>query len=292
MLSGPSTGVLGYYLPSLPGLKSRPCEADTVDESLYAEMFALEEKHWWFTARHAIIQSLLRRSVRASCDRPRIADLGCGCGKLLSLLAADYDIIGLDGSPLAVAFCGERGVAVQLGDLGTAMPWAGNSFDAVLLLDVLEHLDDDQQAVTAAADLLRPGGTMICTVPAYPWLWTKRDERHHHRRRYTKSQFRRLFQSLSLRCELLSHFNAWLFPLAVMQRLSRRLLRTSETATDLQIPPKPVNALLRAVFASERHVLGRLPLPFGLSLIAVVRKVGSHDAATESMRVGSPAASR
>ncbi len=146
------------------------------------------------------------------------------------------------------------------------------------MLDVLEHLDHDHDAVAAATRLLRQDGIILCTVPACPWLWTKRDERHHHRRRYSKALFRKLFDQPGLHCELLSYFNTWLFPLAMMERLSSRIFESSRATTDLKIPSRHVNALLRRIFASEQAFLGRLSLPIGLSLIAVVRKTLSPGA--------------
>lgn len=154
------------------------------------------------------------------------------------------------------------------------------SFDAVLLLDVLEHLDEDRASAEAAAALLKPGGILLCTVPAYQWLWSKRDEYHHHRRRYAKGQFRALFDQPMLRLELFSHFNTWLFPLAAAARLKSRAFpprHAAAEATDLRLPPAPLNRAMQAIFASERLVLGRVPMPFGLSLVAVARRIGPRN---------------
>ncbi len=243
-----------------------------MDRALYAEMFAVEQRHWWFAAKQRIVLDLLRRLLpRAPRDRPRVADLGCGCGGMLARLAERYEVTGMDASPEAAAFAAQRGIQVQLGFLPNQVPLPREHFDAVLLLDVLEHLDDDYNSVAAAAELLRDEGVLICTVPAYQWLWTKRDEHHHHRRRYSWDQFHRLFERPGLGVELFSHFNTWLFPLALAERLSRRFFK-KDVPTDLRVPTPVVNRLFELVFASERRLLGRFTLPFGLSLVAVVRK--------------------
>ena len=104
------------------------------------------------------------------------------------------------------------------------LPLERGGFDAVTMLDVLEHLDDDINSAKAAADLLKPGGILLCTVPAYPWLWAKRDEHHQHKRRYTKSRFRSLFTIPTLKIETLTYYNTWLFPLAAVARLATNLL--------------------------------------------------------------------
>jgi len=177
-----------------------------------------------------------------------------------------------DGSEQAVAFCAQRGVSAQIGELPDKIPLAKETFDAVLLLDVLEHLDDDRAALQTAAGLLKPGGIIVATVPAYQWLWSPRDEFHHHRRRYSRADFRGLLTLPQLRVEVLSHYNMWLFPPAAAVRLARRFLPREKSQADLHVPPAPINLALHRIFGSERVLLGRVPLPFGLSLLAVARK--------------------
>lgn len=241
-------------------------------EELYAEIFAMEREHWWFAARHQIVLHLLKRYLPAStAERPKIADLGCGCGMMLERLSEKYDPVGLDGSPYAIDFAVHRGVHAKRGALPEDVPLPRETFDAVLLLDVLEHLKYDHASVEVAASLLKQGGILICTVPAHMWLWSKRDEHHHHFRRYSRRQFRALFDHPSLRLELLSHLNAILFPPAAAWRLVARVFE-KEGVTDLRLPPPRLNAVLRRIFAFERRILGNVPIPFGLSYIAIARK--------------------
>ena len=149
------------------------------------------------------------------------------------------------------------------------MPLSRESYDAVLLLDVLEHVKDDEASVAVGASLLKPGGILICTVPAHMWLWTKPDEHHHHFRRYSRRHFRALFDQPYLRLELLSHLNAILFaPAAAWRLLAKAFARDS--VTDLSLPP--FNSALRSIFAFERWLLGKVPIPIGLSFISIARK--------------------
>ena len=239
-------------------------------EELYAEIFSMEQEHWWFSARHRIVLHLLGRYLSPkNGKRQKVADLGCGCGMMLQRLSEKYDPIGLDGSRHAIEFASHRGVTARLGALPEDVPLTRESYDAVLLLDVLEHLKDDRGSVEVASSLLKTGGILICTVPAHMWLWTKRDEHHHHFRRYSRSQFRALFDQPSLRLELLSHLNAILFAPAAAWRLFAKVLERS-SVTDLRLPP--LNSVLRSVFAFERLMLGKVPMPIGLSFIAIARK--------------------
>jgi SAM-dependent methyltransferase len=245
-----------------------------MNDEVYEEMYRVEGRHWWFGAKHKIVRSLLARyaPTPTATVRPRVIDLGCGCGYLLSLINDAYDASGLDGSAQAVAFSKRRGVDVQLGALPDAVPFADESADVVMFLDVLEHLEHDGVCFDRAARLLKPGGIAICTVPAYPWLWTKRDEYHQHFRRYTRRGFAELMNRGPMRAAFVSYMNAALFPAALAERVVRKFRPLKEQEGDLHVPAAPVNAAMRETYAAERVLLGRLPIPFGLSLVSVSRK--------------------
>lgn len=240
---------------------------------LLERMLAVEEKHWWFSARREILLALLARWVPLG---GRLLDVGCGTGFLLGAARNDWDVWGLDPAAEAVAFCRARGLEhVMQGtvaDLGTGKVPAA---DAVTFFDVLEHLDDDTGALRGAAANLRDGGLVLATVPAYQWLWTAHDTSHHHRRRYTTGRLGAAFASAGLEPLELGYFNTRLFPLAVAARMAERLRGLSTNGELLPVPPEPVNSLLRRVFRSERNrVGGARPRPFryGLSVLAVGRK--------------------
>ena len=242
-----------------------------MQEELYGEIFAAEQEHWWFVARHRIVLHLLERYLQPNSGAPhKVADLGCGCGMMLLRLSEKYEPVGLDGSRNAIEFARRRGVTAKLGALPGDVPLSRESYDAVLMLDVLEHLKYDRASVEVAASLLKPGGILICTVPAHMWLWTKFDEDHHHFRRYSRRQFRSLFDEPSIRLELLSHLNAILFAPAAMWRILAAKVFERDRARYLRLPP--FNSVLRSIFAFERLLLGKVPMPLGLSFIAIARK--------------------
>ena len=260
-----------------------------MDEALYKEMFQMERRHWWFAAKRRIILALLAKFIRAdpAAGPMRVADLGCGCGMMLSdLLASGYDAVGIDASDLALEFCRARGVPAVKGRLPGRVDLPDASLDAVLMLDVLEHIDDDKGAFATAAKLLKPGGIAICTVPAYRWLWTGRDKFHHHKRRYSRRLFTQLLRSADeVEIVIVSFINTALFPVAFAQRLAIKALARENKPTDLSIPRFGLNRLLQAIFQAERHLLiRRLSLPFGLSLLGVVRKSAQASAKLQEIR--------
>jgi 2-polyprenyl-3-methyl-5-hydroxy-6-metoxy-1,4-benzoquinol methylase len=245
-----------------------------MDAALYDELHRVEQTHWWFQARRQIVWSLVRRYVSGIPSRRlRVCELGCGTGGNLAAMADTHDVVGVECSPQALAYARQSlGDRVRYGRLPHEIDLLPASFDVVLMTDVLEHIEDDEASATAAVQLLRPGGVLVATVPAYQWLYSPRDAHHHHFRRYGKSQFAELWKQTDAQTVLLSHYNTLLFPPAAAVRVLSKWLPRRSTPGDVLIPPPLANTVLSRVMRSENHLLGRLPLPFGLSLIGVVRK--------------------
>jgi SAM-dependent methyltransferase len=205
--------------------------------------------------------------------RLRICELGCGTGGNLAAVAEQHDVVGVECSPHALEYARRRlGDRVRHGSLPDDVPLPADSFDVVLLTDVLEHIENDAASARTALGLLRPGGIVVATVPAYQWLYSPRDAAHHHFRRYSRRRFCELWPTRDAEILLLSFYNTLLFPPAAAARLATKLLPRRAKLGDLTIPPAPLNRLLACIMRSEASFLGRIPLAFGLSLVAVVRK--------------------
>jgi SAM-dependent methyltransferase len=142
------------------------------------------------------------------------------------------------------------------------------AYDLVALLDVLEHVEEDRASLASIARRLKPGGKILLTVPAHPWMWSAHDVINHHMRRYTKRGFRAVIEKAGLRVELLTYFNSLLFPLAAAARLAGRV--TGKEDSDDKLPPAPLNTAFEWLFGLERYAVGRVPMPPGVSLVAVV----------------------
>jgi len=241
--------------------------------SAYREMADTEGRHWWFTARRAILSSLISR-LRLP-ERARIVEIGCGTGGNLEMLSAFGEVSAMEADDGARAIAAEKAgahVEIRAGRCPHDIPFAKGSFDLVCLLDVLEHVEEDLATLQAIGALLAPHGHALITVPAYRWMWSAHDEFLHHKRRYTSGELRRKVSAAGLQLGHISYFNTLLFPLAA----TARLLKLSGTA----VPARPINGLLHAVFSAERFVVGRLPLPFGVSLLAVIGRSSAHNAGT------------
>jgi SAM-dependent methyltransferase len=229
----------------------------------------MEPTHFWFEGRRAIVDRLLTSAMPGG---PRdVIDVGCGTGWLVErLVGQGHRVTGVDSRPEAIeavrARCGDA--RAILAD-AASIPLPDGCADAVILLDVLEHVDD-AAAIDEIRRLLRPGGLAIIGVPALPWLWSFRDEDAGHRRRYTRRSLRRVLQAGGLRPVGLRYFQFLLFPLVVLSRLIGR--RTTR-ARDLEDrPPGIANWILGRVSLTDAVIGTHLEWPIGSSLVAVCRR--------------------
>src|SRR5687767_2614351 len=188
---------------------------------------------------------------------------------MLSMLREFGTVTGLDASPIAVDYCQDRfkgSVEVRLGLIPDDIP---DGADVITAFDVVEHLEDDEKALAGIHDRLPSGGLFICTVPAFPFLWSGHDVVHHHYRRYTRASLRRRLEDAGFTVERLGYFNTCLFPAAAAIRVLHRSRPGAPSASDAATPHPLVNRLLLALFASERFLLRGATLPVGVSLLAI-----------------------
>ena len=254
-------------------------------ESQFRELDRLEGGHWWFVGKRLLLRTLLEGDP----GRGRLLDLGCGTGGVLREIAGERPCLGIDGSALALRMCRARGFTrLARGDLA-ALPFPPESFATVLALDVIEHLDDDVGFLRNAARLCTPGGRMVVAVPAFSWLWSRHDEVHQHRRRYTARGLERVVRAAGLAPERITYTNFFVFPVAAVWRiLSYRLgLGRFGPRSDHWPIPGFLNALLVRVYRLESRLLRHLDLPLGVSLACVARR--PPDAARASRQAAAPA---
>jgi 2-polyprenyl-3-methyl-5-hydroxy-6-metoxy-1,4-benzoquinol methylase len=226
-------------------------------EQYGSQLDEIERSHWWFAGRRAVILATLRRFVRPA---SRILDFGCGAGGLTAELACVYDVVGVDFSAPALEVARGRGLNVQLLKSSDALP---SGFDAVCAFDVIEHVDDDTAELRRLAAAVRPGGVVMVTVPAYRLLWGQMDNVAGHRRRYRLRGLERVMRAAGLTRLHASYFNMWLFPAIAAGRLAGFPRENHE----IDMPPRPLNAALRALFETEAPLASRATLPFGVSIL-------------------------
>jgi SAM-dependent methyltransferase len=241
-----------------------------MERKVYEQMAKLDSSHWWFTARRRILDGLIERVVRPPKDA-RILELGAGTGHNLAMLSRFGQIEASELDPVAREIASERlGRPVIEAALPDLSMFPADSYDLVALLDVLEHVPDDRGSLQSIRGRLKPGGALLLTVPINPWMWSAHDVAHHHHRRYRKGEIKRLAEEAGFEIELLSPFNSLLFPPIAAVRLAGKL--TGKDDSDDAMPSPLVNRTLDTIFGLERGLIGRLPMPFGVSLVAVLRR--------------------
>lgn len=262
----------------------------------YERSYALEEEHWWFRSKRAMVLALLRRYGRLG---GRGLDVGCGTGGMLQALAGKGAWVGVDAEPLALALSGKRGLGRLVAGSATALPFRDQAFDACLCLDLLYHraVVSDALALAECHRVLRAGGVLVVSDSALAWLRSPHDEAVHGARRYTRRELVARVRAAGFTPLLASYAYCLVFPAVAAVRLARRAgppprrergpagRRPRDQMNDAPRPderrgrgsdvfrlPRPINGALLAVQAVERALLRLFPLPFGSSVICVARK--------------------
>jgi SAM-dependent methyltransferase len=234
-----------------------------------------EERHWWFRARRVLIREQVRKATAELGDRsrkPRILDFGCGTGFNLKLLNEFGSVTGADQfRPEQEEFRLSHGFPLL--DVERDLDAHAGGFELVTALDVLEHLDDDAAGLRSLSRLLAPGGQLLLTVPAYPWLWGRDDVANGHRRRYTQKSLTRAIDAAGLRVRFISHFNLLILPIMTPVIWAQRLRRL-EPGSGLWIPSPWLNEALYEATAREAKLVGteRIAPAAGASIVCRLQR--------------------
>lgn len=238
----------------------------------YPILYRLEDKHWWYVGRRRIITSFVEEICRkVESGRPHMLDVGCGTGANLEMLARFGDVEGVDVSPDALSFCRERGFKNVKQGVIEKLPFDDGSFDLVTALDVIEHLDDDAAGLSEMRRVLKPGGRILLTVPAFMFLWGVQDDVSHHRRRYTLPELKSVVEKVGFRIERATYANISFFAPTLAGRLLMRATGT-KVESEANINIAALNGLFGRILGAERFFLRRMNLPFGVSALCIARK--------------------
>jgi len=234
-----------------------------------AAMAAMEDEHWWFVSKRRLALDLLR-------GRPTVLDVGAGTGALARALAERGHLaVGVELDPAALALArpgGSSFVRARAEDL----PFGPGAFEALVSLDVIEHLDDDVAALREYRRALAPGGLLVVAVPAYGWAWSQHDVRLGHRRRYTRTSLCRALDAAGFDVVRATYLHSWLvLPLVLLRRTPLRRLGGRRPAEEVSFVHPIVNAALCGLARIEIALAGRFDLPFGTSVVAVGRPSGA-----------------
>jgi SAM-dependent methyltransferase len=240
-----------------------------------AEAFELmasqEDHHWWFVGRRAAVGALLDRIPLTA--EARVLEAGCGTGGNLYMLAERGQVSAFEPSEVARSLAADKSREIDIhdGELPGRLPFEPGTFDLVVGLDVLEHIDDDVGALRALVASAKPDGRILLTVPAIKALWGSHDRRLSHVRRYSRASLRQLCAAAGTTIEYETYFNTVLAPIAVVLRMLEKMPGI-QLGNQERMPPPGVNRALGRLFAAEAVVLRRASLPIGLSLGVILTR--------------------
>ena len=242
----------------------------------YERMYRLEDSYWWFVGRHRLMEALLHSTYGApkASEKPlTILDIGCGTGAMSQRLKAWGSVVSADFSPLALQFSRRRGLDHLVGADAMHLPFASERFDTIVTMDVLEHLTDDRAALCEFYRVLKPGGRVFATVPAYPHPCSEHDLALMHFRRYRRPEMAERLAASGFRIEKLSHTMTALYPLVALQRrLNAKKPPHDPPQAAMPMLPAPLNAALTLLLSAENSLARRLDFPFGVTILAIASK--------------------
>ncbi|MGI8542196.1 MAG: class I SAM-dependent methyltransferase [Aridibacter sp.] len=256
-----------------------------MQEHTYAIMNRVEDSHWWFVGRRAILESFMERIIqdlrfkiqdsksqsKIQNLKPKILDVGCGTGANLEMLKNFGEAEGVDVSDEALEFCRKKGLKVHKG-LAEELPFEDETFDVVTALDVVEHLDDDIAGLREMFRVLKKGGKTLIFVPAFMWLWGVQDDISNHRIRYTKKQIVERLEKAGFEIERATYANITFFaPILAGRTLMKITGVKPESENNINV--SALNGLLGKIFSAEKYWLKRAGFPFGVSIVITAKKV-------------------
>ena len=244
-----------------------------MDHDVYRRMAEIQDRHWWYEGRREILASLITRLNLPKSIR--ILEAGCGPGANLKMLSRFGEVSAFEPDDFAINYCREHsGIPAErlsTGFLPTPIPFQ-QPFDLVGAFDVIEHVEADLESLKALCELTTPGGYALFTVPAFPFLWSQHDVVNHHKRRYVRDDFAALLEKSGYKINYISYYNITLFPLVAAVRFIKKSLNIKDKPDEALPRFDFINHVLRLIFTAEKFVLGRIPLPFGVSIIAVCQR--------------------
>ncbi|MEA3254636.1 MAG: class I SAM-dependent methyltransferase [Candidatus Altiarchaeota archaeon] len=240
-----------------------------MNEREYSDMYDVEEKHWWFQGRKTIYLSILNKIFKTY-EKRKILDFGCGTGYNMLVLQRVGQVEGVDISEHSKLSCEKQGLEVRLLDIcgdDNNVSKLSDRYDLITAFDVLEHIDDDLTVISRLRSMLKEGGYLLITVPAFNFLWTNHDNILHHKRRYTKKELQDKLEKNGFKVVVLSYYNLFLFPFALL----RRIINPRRSSTKMMYIPL-LNHVMWLFYTLESRLVTLNIIPFGVSLICLVRK--------------------
>jgi ubiquinone/menaquinone biosynthesis C-methylase UbiE len=243
-----------------------------LDEKSALKLLSAEESSFWSQGRNELIVSMIRRCFPHA---RTLLEVGCGGGIVLAALRRafpDLTLVGGDADPAALRLARQRLQDVELVELDACrLPYDGE-FDVVAICDVLEHLDQDEVALSEIFRAVRPGGGLLITVPQGRFLWSAADTYAQHRRRYRRREIDAKVRAAGFEIKRGTSFVSTILPLMMISRLGQRSVVAYDPVREFERAERFASILHRAL-AAERWAIERgVNLPVGGSILLIATK--------------------
>lgn len=245
-----------------------------MDEREYRIMFAVERTHWWFVSRRMFVRTLLSScGLTAGRTGFRIADIGAGTGGMMPLLQEYGKVTGIEPDTVARTLARRRRIWLRTGS-AEQTGLKPESYDMACFFDVLYHRGiHERKALREAARILKPGGWLVLTDCAIPWLSGAHDRAAGARKRYILADLARLVTREGFVIEKQTYLFVILFPLIAAKRLFDRVVPGAGAAhTDVSRVPSWVSRIGIWIHTWEAYVVRFVSFPWGTSVGIVARK--------------------
>lgn len=249
--------------------------------------YELGESYFWFSSIYDVAMRFAEPFLKERKARGplKLLDAGCGPGNLIGRLLPWGEVVGTDASADALDFCRHKHAVEVHQSLLKDMPFADGTFDFVFALEVLEHIEDDVEAMREIRRILKPDGFLVATVPAFMSLWGYHDEKYGHVRRYTKSELTGKGRQAGFEVQRSTYYKCSFFlPLWLMRTLKK--LRGQQVDDFKQVGPR-LNRFLQRFLIAEASLAAALHVPFGPGLLVVL-----HNPATAAQPTPAAAAGK
>jgi SAM-dependent methyltransferase len=242
-----------------------------VDAQFEFELLRRETTSWWYIARRKLLREAIAQVLhdkREAC----VLDLG-GTADLVSTDWPQVRTVSAHGSLPALAFQQIQGNRDLVCTSPEELGFGSNSFDVAVAGDILQTVAEDLSALRELRRVLKDGGMLCLTVPAYPLLWGEEDEVRGHRRRYTGTELRRKLNNAGFEVTRVSYVVASGFLPAVFQRIGKNIF-TKSIDRNRQPARRPnwIDSAMVSLLDVERHLIRYINLPFGTRVICWARK--------------------
>jgi len=241
----------------------------------HIEYYLIDETHWWFSARKNLLEFVIKKFAKDLDTDCKVIDIGCGSGTNIKNFSSVYNnIVGMEDSEEAANMAKEKtGKQIYKGELPDKIPFEDNSFDLVFLLDVLEHIENDELTLININKKLKQNGYLALSVPAFNFLWNAHDEMFGHKRRYTAGELKNKLTKSGFKVEDISYYNFLLFPIMALVIFLKNKTSLIKSKNNFQIMNnKILNYILKLIVFIESFLLKFLKPFWGASIIAIAKK--------------------